>query len=476
MIFSDLATLAALGTGQRPLRPAELPEPLQALLEPGSDAPRQLLDAAAGWVTLRRSSIAEGPAVEDFAEADEVHAEASPALAATISRILDLTDHDQLLAETFSALRAAGLRLPHRLIVPSLAAVQASATPGLREQVLTAIGARGRWLLANQPQLLEQTTVANPSDWDGPQAARVAWLVQLNSTDSAGAVALLAESWKRESAKDRAEFLSVFASSPSPDQLDFLEAALGDRSERVIEVARAGLQKMPESPWRERMRGYASGLQITSKGIVFSQPQGDPQATRDGASGDSARTQILAAVPPADWPAIIGVGAEELIEAAGAQRSVLAAIGTAAVRAGDQATCRAVLARLGDGAGRALADQLLGCVDVGTRFALARRGDSQTQAIAALASLPRPWLEPAVAVALSHLPTWRTALGALPDEFIGLLERCVPPQLARRTAEALALVEPRDKDDRLRDIRRITTVLTLRAAVWDEVGPKLENR
>lgn len=482
MSFHELATTAAIGVGQRPFRADDLPPALLPLIDSDAEPALQLLDAAAGWEAVRRTEVPSGAEPQEVAEAPESRPEPSPSLTSLLRRIIELPDGDDVLLETCSALHAAGLRLPHRLLMPVLNrlrkddAALATARP--------ALGARGEWLLQALPRLTRRQPVEpRATDWDdGTAPQRTEWLRRLNRTDPAAAVALLEASWKSEPLENRVAFLGIFEEAPHPAQVDFLEAALLDRSEKVAVVARAGLAKLPASPWRTRMLGYAAALRVDGSDLVLTETPGGKQATRDGATGAGALRAIASAVPPAEWPRLVGLSAPALLECCGAEGATLAratvvALGRSSIAFRDVPLAALVLAQLETIPEAALADDLVAVLDVPTRLLVAQRSGNPRIGLAALKSLPAPWPQQVVDVALTRLDQWRIGKRLEAEAAFKLIEQAVSPWLA---AAAIRRInpEPRYPTEPTRRASRLITVLTLRAAVAEEIRPYLnqENR
>jgi alkylhydroperoxidase/carboxymuconolactone decarboxylase family protein YurZ len=473
--FHELATTAAIGVGQRPFRPDELPPALQPLIDPDAEPALQLLDAAAGWEAVRRTQVPSGAGPQDVPEARETRPEPSPSLTALLRRILELPQGDKVLAETCSALDAAGLRLPHRMLVPVLN--RAGKDIALLAAVQPVLGARGQWLRQTLPGVTSPPTAPKPSDWDDSIRRRVSWLNRLNRTDPAAAVALLRESWSSEPLDNRVEFLGALEAEPHPAQVDFLEQALLDRSERVAAAARATLAKLPASPWRDRMIGYAAGLKLDDGGLTLTEAPTGKQATRDGATGRDASKTIVAAVPPATWPQLLGISAVALLDRCPDDPASVLALGRAAVTFRDAALAARVLPHLEKIDAPGPARDLLRVVDVPTRLAVAERAVAPKLVLAALLTLPAPWPQQVVDIAVARLDQWRVAKLQQVGRTLTLMEQAISPWLAGAAVRRIN-PEPRHPRELTREVTRLITVLTLRAAVAEEIRPYLdqENR
>lgn len=475
MNFHDLATTAAIGTGQRPFRAEQLPDALRPLIDPGTEPAHQVLDAAAGWEIVRRAQLRTGEQPVDVPEAAETRPEAPANLATLLRRILDLADGDRVLAETCSAFHAAGFRLPHRLLVPVLE--RARREPAVTVAAQPVMGARGAWLLEAVPRLSRSLGEPQAKDWDGTAALRRNWLKHLNHTDPAAAVELLAADWATESVENRVSFLEVFRAEPHPAQVDFLEQALLDRSERVATTAQETLAKLPASPWRERMVGYAAGLRLQEGGLVLAEKPTGKQANRDGATTNYAARTIVGAVPPAEWPRLLNLTAVELAERCRDDQPTLLALARAAVTFADAGLATAMVGPVMQATDPGIPDGFLELVDIPTRLAVAAQAQAPSLALEALQALPAPWPQQVIDIALARLDEWRVGKKRQAEALFTHLEQAVSPWLAAEAARRTN-PEPRHPNEPIKRATRLITVLTLRAAVADEIRPYLnqENR
>ena len=153
MTFDALASIAAVGTGQRSSLPpvgalaAYLPGPDEA--DPQALA-YALLDSAAALAVVRRGTPAAAPgepvppAPDDPFPEPPVHVISllGPLLADDAGAIRLASDRAYVLAEALRLVAQAGMRLPHRLLGVALA------RRDLRLFVQPVLGARGEWLLA----------------------------------------------------------------------------------------------------------------------------------------------------------------------------------------------------------------------------------------------------------------------------------------------------------------------------------------
>ncbi len=186
----------------------------------------------------------------------------------------------------------------------------------LREAMVPVLGKRGCWLAAQNPDWNYIGAIADDSTWEsGSREARL-WLLQLRRRENpARAREMLAATWIKESAADRAIFLAALETGLSLEDELFLEKALDDRSKPVNRTAADLLARLPESGLCQRMTerfrtlvkvtpGWAPNIEITLPEAC------DTEMIRDGIdsqppAGTGAKSwwlqQIIAAVPLEVW-------------------------------------------------------------------------------------------------------------------------------------------------------------------------------
>ncbi|MBO0860147.1 MAG: hypothetical protein J2P21_17080 [Chloracidobacterium sp.] len=241
-------------------------------------------------------------------------------------------EHRRLLPEWLAKTAAAGHRAPEELL-PSLLEL-GRAHEEAPDAILPALGARGRWLAAQNPDWFYAVEKLDESLWEtGSGAQRRAVLAELRKRDAARARELLASSWERESPKDRADFLTALENGLSLDDEAFLEAALDDRRKEVRGAAADLLARLPESSLRRRMFERVRPLitfklnRLRRKTIEIALPEAcDKEMQRDGVEpkpysrdiGEKAwlLQQMFGMIPPEVWSNASGWSITELIEAA----------------------------------------------------------------------------------------------------------------------------------------------------------------
>ncbi len=256
-LWTDLTTAALLGSG-RGFIPVALPGQLNELL---ADAPAEerLLRTAGILVTAQVAALTVKPSAEP------VPVSALPETAlpvneldrvALLTRIIE-KEQAPLLAEACGLLAKAGRCLPARLLPRALDLGRQSVA--LREPLRRALGQRGAWLAAQNPDwkfaVLASVEPDEQRIWDeGDVRQRTAWLRRLRTTDPAEARRLLEAAFTGEAARDRALLLSALGEKLGPEDEPFLAATLAsDRSKDVRSIAAALLSRLPASDFARRM-------------------------------------------------------------------------------------------------------------------------------------------------------------------------------------------------------------------------------
>jgi hypothetical protein len=171
----------------------------------------------------------------------------------------------QLLAETAQ-------RLPEESI-PALLELGARER-WLHALIIQAVGQRGRWLAQFNPAWdyaarrddADDDTAMETIWHTGQHAARCMALKRLRTIDPPRARALLAATWAREAADERADYLCALQVGLSMADEPFLEQRLDDRAHKVRTAAARLLVCLPEARLSQRLRAAAlSMLQLQGR-------------------------------------------------------------------------------------------------------------------------------------------------------------------------------------------------------------------
>jgi hypothetical protein len=499
----------------------------------GSDA-AALLDTAALHTVWRRAGLLPGPAAPRPQAAPE---DGRPALPGAARRRLEqllagrvapspaggrrgtAPDLAELLPQWLALAVERGYKAPPAALPALLDA--ARARTDLRPQALALAGPRGLWLARLNPDWRFALrgagaggSLPDPADreavlalWEeGLFAERVALLGAVRAADAAAGRALLASTWATERAEDRLMFLDSLRAGLSDADEEFLEAALADRSRNVRATAAELLSALPRSALAGRMAGRAASCVVLDRTadaptvVVEAPHECDEGMRRDGVvphppSGRGERSwwlgQLVEAAPLDTWRARFGGRSPEEIVALPVaddwQPELHAAWCRAAVRQRDAAWSRALLgppaAPPATGPGIAsLAEraQLLATLPAAERaewVAAFVAAHGLSEAFQLLGVCAVPWAEPLGRAVVDALDSAREA-GSYPWSFsgvMGLAERCLAPDAARRLEALTAL--PAESDDLSpgaggywsEAFQRLVATLRLRAAMRAEL-------
>lgn len=371
--MDDLLKLALLGTSNARGGPGMAFELFPDWSAP--DLERTVL-LRAGAQTLYESAGRQpaAPSAPPDPAALESRRVCSPGMTALLAELFirlsrDITT-EALLVEALQLLGAADLLL-HPALLP--AALNLS-SPALREPLRSVVGERGVWLSQFRPEwnwvrALDTSTAAGTSlppnadqRWEeGERSLRIALLQHARLVDSDRSRKWIAAVWSSEKADRRLEFLKLFEQGLSPDDQDFLEEVLKDRSANVRAVAAELLTQLPDSPTAIRLRQRADGLLESQAPSILERLSGgrrmqvhppaefNKEWAREGLEAKPPQgvgerafwlSQILALVPPSHWQAKFQAEPAELISAVARHdfaQAVLVAWSVAAVRAKETA-------------------------------------------------------------------------------------------------------------------------------------------
>jgi hypothetical protein len=326
--WHDLVNAALLGVERRPFAPPALPGLLDARLKAGPEEGGAALLAALGALDLYRRAGQAPLALPEPEGAPALARDLPPCSAAAGQQLaLMLTGQfAEALPEWLGRAARAGQRVPAEHL-PALLDL-ARARDGLRAHAAPVLGRRGEWLAAQNPDwetlalgAAEQLDeAALTAAWEtAPRDARLNLLRQMRRQPALRpqALALLAGTWKQESAEDRAAFTAALAEGLSLDDEAFLEAALDDRAKNVRRAAAELLACLPESQLAQRMAERLRALVVFERGWFKARRFGleppvqcDAAMQRDGiepkprgSRGERAAwlLQIVAAAPLGFW-------------------------------------------------------------------------------------------------------------------------------------------------------------------------------
>jgi hypothetical protein len=160
-------------------------------------------------------------------------------------------EHEEVLSEWLAALAARRLRVPAQHL-PDLFGKITKQTD-VRDAAMRVVGARGRWLAAQNPDWHDLLD-ADESHWETSGGAqRLNLLRSLRASDPEHARELVVATWGAETAETRTKMLGELAIKLRMADEPFLETCLDDRSKEVRLDAAQLLARLPESRLCRRM-------------------------------------------------------------------------------------------------------------------------------------------------------------------------------------------------------------------------------
>lgn len=188
---------------------------------------------------------------------------------------------------------------------------QCKTDQNLWKKIRPAIGKRGQWLIAQNPEWKSLIALPNLNNWaTGKKEERIAILKYFREKEPTKSIELLQEVWEKESIQNRVAFLKILKINLSKKDEDFLENCLYDTRNEVRMVAANLLAQIPDSELVERMywRVEMSMKYENDKLEIDLPDELDETALRDGINPkmQSYRSglkagyfgQMLAKIPP----------------------------------------------------------------------------------------------------------------------------------------------------------------------------------
>jgi hypothetical protein len=198
----------------------------------------------------------------------------------------------------------------------------------LRTFIAAAGGYRAEWLGQLNPDWnFSRVAESLEERWqNGATAQRVEALKELRASDPPAARSWLQQTWAKESASVRAELLSVFGRPADPEDLEWLEYLLNDKSKQVRETVVQLLKKIPGSSLHELYwQALESSVQVDADGnIHLSLPEninedvfrsGIEKLSSDSKISDETHIlyQLFSFVHPSRWEKYFGKNTREMI-------------------------------------------------------------------------------------------------------------------------------------------------------------------
>ena len=276
MTWRELVDAAVVGAARAPLPP--LPPSLVDIAPAdgtaaGDDAGVRLLVAAATLSRARRAGFRPPLDASETPEAAALDGELPPAPLSAQARLRSLlTDGNQLLVREWLTIAAGKVRPPD----DALPALLESARQAAHDELLDALGPRGRWLARLNPIWAPYATRREDVDpehllelWSvSDHLTRELLLRQVRANDRGLARALVESTWTQDKPDVRDGWLSILLTDIGSDDEDIFENAIGDRSAEVRRTAVKGLGQLPQSRWQHQRNAEAATVLVVSKGLL----------------------------------------------------------------------------------------------------------------------------------------------------------------------------------------------------------------
>ena len=324
-LWQDLVKVALVGSDRQTLSlPPGGTEPLAKLLEQvEAEPPAAYLLRLAGTVAVYQQAGFRPPPLNlavAISPAPQI-AEDLPTCGPLARRLLGKLlagEHKEVFPEYLERVAAAGQRVSAELLPQLLD--RGKRESQLRPLILSAIGTRGRWLAAHNPDWA-YAAIAEAAELDleiwqtGNKQARLSLLREIRQQDPERARELVISTWKAEKADARTAQLEILANNLSMADEPWLETLLDDRSKQVRRASAELLAKLPESQLCQRTIARSIPLLVFQDGqsptLAVAVPTDcDAAMERDGILAEPPRgtgkkawwlQQMLGIVPPSYW-------------------------------------------------------------------------------------------------------------------------------------------------------------------------------
>ena len=265
-----------LGTSKKQVQPgdlnSQLAEVLAAITENSSDKEEQFLQLTAVASNFRQSGTI---ALQKTDVTSEVApAEILPYCSDTAFQLLkDILDEENIpLLSLWLASCQEKKQVVQPVMIPQLFA-KAVQHKSLRTQILLCTGNRGMWLSQFNKDWNFGTGVTIEELWQtGTTEQRKQVLQQLRLTDTPKATEWLQQTWKQESANNKAEFLKIIAPTVGEEDVEWLESLLADKSQKVKDELLQALKRIPSSAiiqqyWQIMQQAISITIEKTMLGL-----------------------------------------------------------------------------------------------------------------------------------------------------------------------------------------------------------------
>lgn len=287
--WNNIVNIGLLGTGRKTPAPQDFQGPLQApaqqiLDNAGADREEQFLQLAALSFGYRQSGMQAVKAAVTPLPAckPEVKPYCSPAAIAALKQVMDI-ESIPLLQKWLEYCVTQQVLIPPA-ILPTLLD-KAWKYKSLRTLVAAAGGHRAEWLGQLNNDWNFSRVVETPQDkWEnGATAQRMEVLKEMRLADPVTALSWLQETWSKESAGVKTEFLNAIEPTIRETDTDWLETLVNERSKQVKDQALKLLKKLPSSSWHAKYWDIVStAIRVDGNNVTISLPPIDDSIFQSG--------------------------------------------------------------------------------------------------------------------------------------------------------------------------------------------------
>ncbi len=220
------------------------------------ESAQQVLDAAAMLSLMQKTGVPVetwDKALPEVAPPDTTEVCSSQS-SRHLSLILQGT-YDNALPEFIAAMLEYAKRLPPERLPDLLD--RALADQELWQNIKSAIGQRGQWLIRQNPHWQELLVEPDPAAWDTASlTTRINILKYLRQHQPEAAVALITQTWDEDDLQSRTKFLKTLETNLSAADEAFIENCLNNSRSEIRKVAVKLLNKIPDSALNKRIFSY----------------------------------------------------------------------------------------------------------------------------------------------------------------------------------------------------------------------------
>ena len=328
MNWNTLVKIGLIGTDRSKISD-DMTRELRRMGIEAEDPARLILEAAATMSMMRKAGTIPREFKEDLPPAPEkIQTDICGKRAVQYLNMILRRNDLAILSEFLTTLKKYKKSLPPEALPIILD--KAIKAPALWQSLQPALGDRGRWLMAQNPDWSILGFTPTSDNWEnGNVKERAAFLRHLRSVDSTAALTRIMEVWPQENTTTRKKLLDTLKIGLSEKDDLFLSARLADKQKEIRQAATSLLSLIPGSSFNQRMVIRLKKLiKIKKSGkqsvLEIKLPDGVDDAMRkDGISASlqlyrsgnkaSQLAQMIKQLPLNYWSDLTGLTAVELL-------------------------------------------------------------------------------------------------------------------------------------------------------------------